>query len=312
MSQPPSTTGLHHVSVITGSSAETLEFYTEILGLTLVKRTVNYDDQFMYHLYFGVERSEPGTLLTCFPAERGQVGRVGRPQPTATTMAVPAASLDYWADRVADADVDTDVERDERFGESVLRFTDGMGQPLELVGREEVDETTPATDGPIPAEAAIRGVDGVTLASTSPFQTASVLDALGFELVAQEGERVRYQLSGSRRTVVDVLDVDLPFGREGVGTAHHVAFRFADEADLESWRALLVEDGLDPSRIKDRRYFRSVYVREPGGILFELATDGPGLTVDESVGSLGEQLQLPPWLEADREMITAQLPPLSK
>jgi glyoxalase family protein len=310
MSQPPSTAGFHHVSVITGSSTETLWFYTEILGLSLVKRTVNYDDQFMYHLYFGVGAAETGTLLTCFPAERGQVGRVGRPQPTATALAVPAASLDYWADRLTDADVDTGVERGERFGEPLLRFTDGMGQPLELVGTERVDESFPATDGPVPAEAAIRGVDGVTLASTSPFQTASVLDALGFELVAQEGERVRYQLPGSRGAVVDILDRDLPFGREGVGTAHHVAFRFADEDELESWRTLLIEDGLDPSRIKDRRYFRSVYVREPGGILFELATDGPGLTVDEPAEALGDRLQLPPWLEEDREMITAQLSPL--
>ena len=308
MSGPPATTGLHHVSVITGSSAETLEFYTEILGLELVKRTVNYDDQFMHHLYF---RDTHGgeSLLTCFPAERGQAGRVGTPQPTATALAVPPGSIDDWADRLSECAVDTGVERGERFGETVLRFTDGMGQPLELVAREG-DGTPPSEGLRGPDAAAIWGVAGVTLASASPFQTASVLDALGFELVAQEGERVRYQLPGDRRAVVDLLDADLPFGREGIGTAHHVAFRMADEAELDAWRTLLVEDGLDPSRIRDRTYFQSVYVREPGGILFELATDGPGLTVDEPAEALGERLQLPAWLEEDREMIEAQLSPL--
>ena len=310
MTRPPSTTGLHHISVITGSSAETLEFYTEVLGLRLVKRTVNYDDQFMHHLYFGFGGSGSETLLTCFPAERGQEGRVGQPQPTATALAVPAESVDYWAERLGG-----DVERTERFGTPVLEFTDGMGQPLELVGVEDEGEREGTEnhrqERPIPREHAIRGIHSVTLASASPFQTASVLEALGFELTGQEGDRVRYEVQGTGATVVDVLDRALPYGREGAGTAHHVAFRMADEAALSKWRELLVADGLDPSRVKDRNYFHSLYVREPGGILFEFATDGPGLTVDEPAGALGERLTLPPWLEQDREMITAQLPPLS-
>jgi glyoxalase family protein len=299
---------MHHVSVVTGTTAETHKFYTEFLGLRLVKRTVNYDDQFMHHLYFGDERGRPGTLLTCFPFERGTEGRVGRPQPTATALSVPRASVEYWAERLADYDVDCE----ERFGEPVLRFTGGAGQPLELVGSEPVGE--PWTGGSVPREHAIRGLHSVTLASASPFQTASVLDALGFELDAQEGDRVRYRTAahGSEPgAVVDILDTDLSFGREGIGTAHHVAFRLPDETALVAWRDLLVEDGLEPTYVKDRTYFQSVYVREPGGILVELATDGPGLTVDEPVESLGTSLQLPSWLEEDKEMITAQLPPVT-
>ena len=301
MSSVPETSGIHHVSVITGSSAHTHQFYTEVLGLRLVKRTVNYDDPFMYHLYFAAERGTPGTLLTCFPAERGQEGRVGSTQPTATALSVPDEALDEWAERLGDQGITTEENR--RFDERVLQFTDGEGQPLELVGEAETRQGNPG-------ETAVRGLHGVTLASTSPFQTASVLDALGFELEAQEGDRVRYRVDGDRGAVVDLLDREVPFGREGIGTAHHVAFRLPDESALEEWRELLVEDGLEPTRIKDRTYFRSVYFREPGGILVELATDGPGLTVDESPGALGTALQLPRWLEEDREMITAQLPPL--
>jgi glyoxalase family protein len=294
--------------VITGSSATTRRFYTEILGLRLVKRTVNYDDQFMHHLYFGDERGSPGTLLTCFPAERGQAGRVGRPQPTATALSVPRGSLGYWADRLTREGVD--VTHGERFDESILAFDDGEGQPLELVGIRTSERGWDG--GHVPREHAVRGLYGVTLASTSPFQTASVLDAFGFNLVGQEGDRVRYRAPGSHGAVVDVLDTELPFGREGIGTIHHVAFRQPDEAALTAWRDLLVEDGLEPTRVKDRTYFQSVYVREPGGILFELATDGPGFAVDEPIESLGDALQLPAWLEADREMILRQLPPLER
>ncbi|WP_136592086.1 ring-cleaving dioxygenase [Salinigranum halophilum] len=308
MTRPPSTAGLHHVSVITGTAAQTVSFYAEVLGLRFVKQTVNYDDPFMHHVYFADERGSPGTLLTCFPFERGQEGRVGKPQPTATALAVPRASIDYWVDRLSAYG----AEQVERFGEPVVRFTDGIGQPLELVGTNTQKE--PWSDGPVPSEHAIRGFHSVTLASTSPFQTASVLDALGFDLHAQEGDRVRYRTAAHGSdpgTVVDILDTNLPFGREGIGTAHHVAFRFEDETALEAWRDLLVEDGLEPTYVKDRRYFQSVYVREPGGILVELATDGPGLTVDESVESLGTGLRLPPWLEEDRAMLTAQLPPVT-
>jgi glyoxalase family protein len=308
VTHPPPTAGLHHVSVITGTSAQTVSFYTELLGLRFVKQTVNYDDPFMHHVYFADERGSPGTLLTCFPFERGLDGRVGRPQPISTALAVPRASIDYWVDRLGAYG----AEQSERFGEPVVRFTDGMGQPLELVGTNT--ETEPWSDGPVPSEHAIRGLHSVTLASASPFQTASVLDALGFDLHAQAGDRVRYRTAahGSEPgTVVDVLDTDLPFGREGIGTAHHVAFRFEDETALAAWRDRLIADGLEPTYVKDRQYFQSVYVREPGGILVELATDGPRLNVDEPVGSPGTSLQLPPWLEEDREMITAQLPPVT-
>jgi glyoxalase family protein len=188
-----------------------------------------------------------------------------------------------------------------------LSFDDRDGQPLELVA----SAGDPATrDGPVPSAYAITGLDGVTLASTSPFQTASVVDALGFDLVAQEGDRVRYRADGTRGAVVDVLDREVPFGREGAGTAHHVAFRVPDEEALAEWHGVLLDDGLAPTYVKDRHYFQSVYVREPGGILVELATDGPGVAVEGENDEPGSRLELPPWLEDDREMITAQLPPL--
>ena len=306
MSPGPPTPGLHHVSIITGTSAETYRFYGEILGLGLVVRTVNHDDPYMHHLYFGDNVGTPGTLLTCFPAERGQKGRVGRPQPSATALSVPRGSLDYWADRLASHDVA--VDRVERFGEPGLTFTDGDGQPLELVESEA--ETEPWSGGPVPAEHAVTGLYGVTLASASPFQAASVLDALGFDLVAQEGDRVRYRASGTRGTVVDVLDSQLPFGREGAGTAHHVAFRLPDGEALREWYEVLVDDDLDPSYLRDRHYFRSVYVREPGGVLFELATDGPGVAVGKTIEGADAPLELPPWLEDDRGLIEPQLPSL--
>lgn len=305
MSLGPPTPGLHHVSVVTGTSAATVRFYRDVLGLALVVRTVNYDDPFMHHLYFGDPAGTPGTLLTCFPAERGQRGRVGSPQPTATALSVPEGSLDYWADRLDAHGVA--VERGRRFDAPYLSFDDGDGQPLELVA----SAGDPATrDGPVPSAYAITGLDGVTLASTSPFQTASVVDALGFDLVAQEGDRVRYRADGTRGAVVDVLDREVPFGREGAGTAHHVAFRVPDEEALAEWHGVLLDDGLAPTYVKDRHYFQSVYVREPGGILVELATDGPGVAVEGENDEPGSRLELPPWLEDDREMITAQLPPL--
>lgn len=306
MSLPPPTSGLHHVSIITGTSAETYRFYGEVLGLGLVVRTVNHDDPYMHHLYFGDSAGTPGTLLTCFPAERGQKGRVGRPQPSATALSVPRGSLDYWADRLDSYGVA--VDRVERFGEPCLVFTDGDGQPLELV---EADvKTEPWSGSPVPAERAITGVHGVTLASTSPFQAASVLDALGFDLVAQEGDRVRYRTPGELGTVVDVLDSRLPYGREGAGTAHHVAFRLPGDEALREWYEVLVDDGLDPSYLRDRHYFRSVYVREPGGVLFELATDGPGVAAGKTIEGAEAPLELPPWLEDDRELIEPQLPSL--
>lgn len=300
------TTGLHHVSAVSGDAQANVDFYTRVLGLHLVKRTVNFDDKFSYHLYYGDREATPGTLVTFFPYPYGEDGRVGRPQPSALALSIPRGSAGYWHDRLREHDVDVDAPG-ERFGDRVVTFRDGDGQPLELV--ESDGPRDPIAAGDVPAEHGIRGIHSVTLLSASVFHTASTLEVLGFELDDQEGDRVRYRVPGETAAVVDLLDVEAEYGREGKGTIHHVAFGAGDH-DLEDWKAFLDEAGLEPTYVKDRHYFSSVYAREPGGLLFEVANDDPGFTVDEPVGELGSSLQLPPWFEADREMIESQLPEL--
>lgn len=300
------TPGLHHVSAIVGDPQSNVRFYAEVLGLRLVKQTVNFDDTFVYHLYYGDETGSPGTLITFFPYQQGTNGRIGKPQPTATAFTVPENAVQYWRDRLERSDA-TLKGTTERFGETVISFQDHDGLPLELIARKP---ERPPAGGPIPSEHAIRGLHSVTLLSSSTFHTAATLEVLGVELTGQEGSRVRYRVPGNSTNSVDLLDEDASYGRGGIGTIHHVAFR-AGEQSLEAWRRRLEDAGLEPTWIRDRHYFESIYFREPGGILFELASDGPGFTVDESRSELGTTLQLPPQYEPDREMITQQLPELS-
>jgi glyoxalase family protein len=301
----PPTAGLHHVSTLAGDPQANVDFYADVLGLWFVKRTVNYDDKFSYHLYYGDREATPGTLLTCFPYPHGESGRIGRPQPCSVAFAVPEDSAGFWRERLESRSVD--VEEEPRFGDSVVRFRDHDGLRVELVETES--SRPPATDT-IPEEYAIRNLHSVTLLSTSVYHTAATLEVLGYELLDQEGDRVRYRSSGEYGTVIDLLDTEAPYGREGDGTIHHVAFK-AGNPSLPEWRDRLLEAGLEPTFIKDRHYFESIYFREPGGLLFEIATEKPGFTVDESVEELGSSLQLPPWFEEDREMIAQQLPGLT-
>jgi glyoxalase family protein len=302
------TAGIHHVTSIASDPQANVDFYTDVLGLRLVKKTVNFDDKFTYHLYYGDEGGSPGTVLTFFPFENGSPGRVGRGQTSATAFVVPAGSVDYWLDRFDSKGIEYDAPR-ERFGETVVSFRDHDGQPLELVAGES--DVEPWDGGPVPADHGVRGFHGVTLDSLDPERTGEILELLGYERVDEAGERTRYRAASDRAAVVDVLDrPDAPRGREGVGTVHHVAFRAPDEETELAWREALVEAGQNVTPQKDRQYFQSIYTREPGGILFEIATDGPGFTRDESVAELGTSLKLPPWLEEDREMIEGQLPPV--
>ncbi|WP_435184860.1 ring-cleaving dioxygenase [Halobellus sp. EA9] len=309
------TTGIHHVTAVAGDPQTNLAFYTEVLGLRFVKRTVNFDDTTTYHLYYGDETGTPGTALTFFPFDGARAGRPGRGQAVATAFAVPEGSLGYWADRLRDSDA-TVGDRETRFGAGVLPFEDPDGQPLELVEADSPIE--PWSEGPVPAEHGIRGFFGVTLHSAEPEATGNVLDVLGLARVGSEtepddgAERVRYAADGDRATVVDVLHRGPPRGRPGVGTVHHVAFRAADEDEQLAWREELQDAGQFVTPQKDRQYFKSIYFREPGGILFEIATDGPGFTADESVAELGSELKLPPWLDDERERIEASLPPLGE
>ena len=301
------TPGIHHVTGIVREAQRTHDFYTGVLGLRLLKKTVNFSDQFTRHLFYGDETGSPGTTLTFFPYPGEEDGRIGNPQASTVALVIPPESVDYWQERLNAAGRDVEGPFD-RFDERVLRFHDPDGTRLELVTGESPVE--PWADGPVPTQHAVRGIHSVTLLSMSPFVTASVLDTLGFELRKQEGDRVRYATAGDRATIIDILDRDVEFGREGAGSIHHVALRVSETAQLYEWHDLFRERGYDVSRVKDRHFFHSLYVREPGGILFELATDRPGVTADVDTETLGQSLYLPPWLEEDREMITSQLPPL--
>ena len=302
------TDGIHHVTAISGDPTRNATFYIETLGLRLVKQTVNHDDTHTYHLYFGDGEGTPGTNITFFPwTDEGRSGEFGAGQTQYTAYAVPAGSLDYWADRLADQSVD--AERVTVFGEERLRFTDPDGIGLELVPTDAERPGTPWADSPVPAEHQIVAFAGVTLALEDPSVTAEVLSAIGYERVATDGDATRYDTGAEGPgTWVDLVETDAPQGRMGVGTVHHVAFRMADEAEQRATQEALADVGLDATEIIDRKYFKAIYAREPEGVLFEFATMGPGFDADEPVEALGERLTLPERLEGEREEIEAALP----
>ncbi|GAA2797212.1 ring-cleaving dioxygenase [Saccharopolyspora taberi] len=305
------TSGLHHVTAIAGNPRRNAEFYLRTLGLRLVKTTVNFDAPDVYHLYFGDEAGRPGTLLTFFPFDGVAPGRRGNGQATTTAFSVPAASIGWWQRhlRAAGTDVGEVAERD---GEQALTFHDPDGLELSLVAHPQGDPRDPWDGGTIPAEHGIRGLHSVTLSTADEAGTVGMLEELGLRSAWQDGNRLRFAAGdGGPGALVDVA-VD-PRGTHGLvagGTVHHVAWRVPDEATQERWRAELVERGAEVTAILDRQYFRSIYFREPGGTLLEIATDRPGFDVDEPLLELGRALKLPPWLEPDREQIEAALPKL--
>ena len=306
------TPGLHHVTAIAGDPQTNADFYAGTLGLRFVKRTVNYDDTGTYHFYFGDRQGTPGTNITFFPwTDQGRQGRFGAGQTAFTAYLIRPDSLDYWVERLDSAGID--VERTDRFDERVLRFPDPDGITLELVASSSADSDAEVWENsPVPPEHQLRGFHSVTLAVDTVDPTASVLtDVLGYELAEEVDGRRRFRAQGrGPGSVIDLVETDSGRGRMGIGTVHHVAFRAADVSEQERWREKYAEYGLSPTEIIDRKYFRSIYCREPGGVLFEMATTGPGFTVDEPVEELGTGLQLPEWLEDEREVIEARLPEL--
>ncbi|GAB7010404.1 VOC family protein [Halorubrum trueperi] len=328
------TPGLHHVTGIVGDAAAAAAFYGEALGLRLLRRTVNYEDILQYHLYFGDATGSPGSVFTVFPDPHGDPGRTGKPGYAAVAFAVPPGSLGYWRERLAERDVSIETDtrtgdgtdartEDDRFGDRLLAFEDPAGTRIELVESDAPGNPWVADSGssdggltdPVPESVAIRGLYGVTALPTDPFGTASVLDTLGFEYEAEVGDRIRYRAPGDRATVVDLLDRDAPYLREGPGTLHHAAVRVPDREALLAWHDLFRDRGYDVSRVKDRHFFHSLYVRGPGGLLVELATEsptpngpeGPGLAAPDATGHAAERY-LPPRFESDRELIERQLP----
>ncbi|QUS38593.1 ring-cleaving dioxygenase [Tardiphaga alba] len=305
--------GIHHVTAIAGPALRNFDFYTRALGLRFVKKTVNFDDPGTYHFYYGDEAGKPGTILTFFPWEHAAPGRGGVGQTQQTAFRVPAKSLGYWTHRfVAQGIAHEALEK--RFGESVLPFTDPDGMSLALVGVPGAEDEAGWSNGDIPAEHAIRGFHGVTLLLEKAEKTSAILtDVFGFKEVAREGSIIRLTGDAREGAVVDIYEAGgfLP-GRQGRGSVHHVAFRAKDDAEQAEMSRKLVEvHGQHVTEQKDRNYFRSVYFREPGGVLFEIATDDPGFAVDEPVEQLGQNLKLPAFLEKHRSDIERVLPPLT-
>jgi glyoxalase family protein len=306
--------GIHHVTAISGKAVRNLAFYTKTLGLRFVKKTVNFDDPGTYHLYYGDEAGHPGTILTFFPWEHAAPGCAGIGLAQQTAFRVPRSSIGFWTHRLLAKGVSHDA-LEKRFDEPVLPFTDPDGLGLALVGVPDAEAEEAWTDGAIPAEHAIRGFHGVTLMLGDSTGTGAILsDVLGFKQAGREGPYVRFRAGQGFGGVVDIREAkEFLAGQMGRGSVHHIAFRAADDAAQAAMARKLVENhGLQHTPQLDRQYFRSVYFREPGGVLFEIATDAPGFAIDEPVQSLGAELKLPPFLEPRRKEIEAALPPLDK
>ncbi len=303
--------GIHHVTAIADDPQENVNFYTRILGLRLVKKTVNFDDPGSYHLYYGDAAGNPGTIMTFFSWPGAQRGRIGTGQVSATSFAVPEESLGYWTERLIEYGVRFEQPK-KRFDETVLAVSDPDGLAVELVTRSGSYGGEVWEESPVPPEHAIRNISGVTLSERSGEVTAGLLvNSLGFEKLEEEDGRTRYLTTSSGGSFADVLESpDGPAGRTSVGTVHHVAWRAPDDETQVAWREEMASHGLNVTPVLDRNYFRSIYFREPGGVLFEIATDPPGFAVDEDPEHLGESLQLPPWLEGDRGRIEEILPPV--
>jgi glyoxalase family protein len=305
--------GLHHVTAIAADPQRNLDFYVGLLGLRLVKRTVNFDDPGTYHFYFGDARGTPGTILTFFPWPGVRRGHRGVGQIEATAFAISPDSVGYWLNRFKEPHV-TAEKTLARFGEEVIRFTDPDGLLLELIASDSSGMTESWIDSIVPKEHALREFHSVSAALEGYERTAKLLtESFGYRLVEESGNRFRFAApseSGPGR-IVDLLC--MPDSRPGAiaaGSVHHIAFRAKDDAEQLQWRGHLVELGYNVTPVIDRTYFHSIYFREPGGILFEIATEPPGFTSDEELDELGMHLCLPPWTESARSQIEQVLPPI--
>ena len=305
--------GLHHVTAIAGNAKRNFEFYTKVLGLRMVKKTVNFDDPSTYHFYFGDEIGTPGSILTFFPWEGIGQGFTGTGMATNIGYSVPKESLEFWAERFKIHTVKySNVE--ERFGEQCLAFQDPDGLKIDLVAPTEADNRKPWQTREVNAQVAIKGFHNVTLTLKKVAPTATILtDIFGYKLLKQEGNRYRFITDAiANAAIVDIIEApDVAPGRSAAGTNHHVAFRVKDDAVLMEYREKIARKGLNITNKIDRDYFFSLYFREPGGVLFELATDNPGFDKDEPVDQLGSSLKLPKQYEKSRAQIEKTLPLLN-
>jgi glyoxalase family protein len=304
--------GIHHITAIASDPQRNLDFYTEVLGLRLVKRTVNFDDPGSYHLYFGDQLGSPGSILTFFAWPMAGRGSSGVGQVEVTSFSIPESSLNYWEQRLLSAGMPAE-RSGKRFDEEALTFVDPDGLKLELVAHPQQPGASQVwKDASVPAEHAIRGFYSVTLCEQGYEGTVEVLKTMGFSKVGEQGNRFRFDVGqGGAGARVDILCAsEASYGHVAVGTVHHVAWRVVDDNSQQSWRKRLVSKHMNVTPVMDRCYFHSIYFREPGGVLFELATDPPGFAIDEPAEKLGEALKLPPWLEPSRKNIEQVLPPI--
>jgi glyoxalase family protein len=306
--------GLHHVTATVAEAQEDLDFYAGLLGLRLVKRTVNFDNHHVFHFYYGDERGTPGTIMTTFPytGMGVPIGRKGAGQITATSFSVPAGSLEGWRTRLGTHGVNV-TAHGTRFGEEFVAFRDPSGLDIELIGTA-ADSRTPWVTPDVPEPFAIRGVHSVSLEIRAPERSLALLTSvLGWTVSQEQGGRTRLSVHGGGpgRSLDIVHAADAPPAMNGLGTVHHVAMAIGTPEEQLAVRAELLNLGIGVTEVRDRQYFLSIYFREPGGVLYEIATMKPGFAVDEAPGELGTALKLPPWEEPSRALIEAGLPAIT-
>lgn len=301
--------GIHHVTAIASDPQANVDFYTKVLGLRLVKQTVNFDAPHVWHLYYGDKHGSPASIMTFFPWPGVVAGKEGAGLTTATAFSVPPESMGYWQQRVSELGIQS-LKPEVRGESEVLTLFDNDGMRLELVASP--GDTRSGWDGvsDIPQEHAVRGLHTVTLSERAIDPTASMLTGLlGMELAGEQRDTASFDMgTGGAGASVQVRGGVQDRGLQAGGTVHHVAFRAPDLATMELWQQELLSRGVSVTQVMDRQYFKSIYFREPGGVLFEIATDDPGFDIDEPLLELGRKLKLPPWLEPSREQIQNSLP----
>jgi glyoxalase family protein len=303
--------GIHHVTCITRDVQKCTDFYVSVLGLRFIKKSINQDLPDTYHIYFGDYLGTPGTAMTFFGWPSWPKQKVGSGQVTTVAFAVPASALDFWSNRLRKLGLEH--RRVSRFGADAIVLHDTDGIELELVGQASDERWHPWPDSQVDPEHAIRGFHSVTLTVAEAAATIGLLTtSMGFRQTAKEGNRTRFETgAGGPHSTLDLIESpEGPAGEESTGSVHHVAWRTPDAPGQVAWRELLLRAGRNVTPVIDRWYFKSIYFREPGGVLFEIATDGPGFTVDESPEKLGTTLSLPPWFQVRREQLDEILPPI--
>lgn len=295
------TAGIHHITAIVNDPQRNIDFYTTVLNLRLIKKTINFDRPEVYHFYFGNDTGDPGTIITFFPWPNLPKGRIGTSQVGVSSFAVAPGSLSFWKNRLAQFNIQ--LIESHRFNEKSIQFTDPDGLILEITDRKGLLHNNSRE---------IQGFAGATLFSGQPNKTADVLEnMLGMECIGQEGEYLRFKASGNLGQIIDIKLSPTVRGLAGAGTVHHIAWRAKNQQQHQQWHELLTAKEYFPTEILERKYFKALYFQDGGGIQFEIATDEPGFTIDEEIEHLGEKLMLPTWMEGRRNKLEKNLPKLS-